>query len=107
MGLRKVFEEAMPDVFNTAGEDAVFIPQGGIPIPCKMFIDFDVALQPEGIQSETWDRGITIELLLSEVKYEPKRGDKIIYVDKGKTYSLVTPLENDNISIIMVAKEEQ
>ncbi len=97
----------MPDIFDTAGEDAVFTPQDGSPVECKMFIDFDVALQPVGVQSETWEKGITIELLLSAIGQEPKRGDKVLYVDKGKTYTLITPLENDNLSVVMVAKEDE
>jgi len=105
MGLRKIFEESLGDVFDTAGEDAVYIPQDGTPLTCKMFIDYDVVMQPAGLQSETWEKGTTIELLLSQIGQIPARGDIVTYTDKGKSYTLLAPVENDGLSIVMMAKE--
>ena len=88
MGLRAVFAAAFPGIFTAAGEAAVFTPSVGAPVPCFVFIDFDVELQPSGMEAQVWERGTTIEALLSVILKEPDRGetftvDSVIYTVKS------------------------
>jgi hypothetical protein len=97
MGLRDVFAEALPDMFNSAGEAAVFTPEVGDPIDCMVFIDFNVMLQPSGVEVQVWQRGTTIEALLSEIGREPNRGET--FTVDSVDYTVQAILENDGLTV--------
>lgn len=101
MGLRAIFAEALPDIFTEAGEDAVFTPSAGAAIPCHVFIDFNVQLQPAGVEVQVWQQGTTIEALLSEIGHEPNRGE-IFILDipvADTVYTVQAILENDGLTV--------
>ena len=101
MGLRAVFAAALPGIFDATGEDAVFTPATGDPIPCKVFIDFNVMLQPSGVEVQVWQQGTTIEALLSVLGREPNRGETFtldIPAD-DTTYTVQAILENDGLTV--------
>ncbi|MEI7635889.1 MAG: hypothetical protein WCJ37_01175 [Syntrophus sp. (in: bacteria)] len=105
MGLRAVFAAAMPGMFTAAGEDAVFTPATGAPIDCKIFIDFNVDLQPAGMNSQVWQQGTTIEASLSTetgigIGREPDRGETFTY--DGVVYTVQAILANDGLTVKMV-----
>jgi hypothetical protein len=102
MGLRAVFAEALPGIFKAAGEEAIFTPATGDPIDCHVFIDFNVMLQPAGVETQIWERGTTIEALLSEIGREPNRGESFEVDDVE--YSVQAILENDGLTVKMVVK---
>lgn len=97
MGLRAVFAAALPDVFTEAGEDAVFTPAGGVPVDCHVFIDFNVMLQPAGVEVQVWQQGTTIEALLSEIGREPNRGET--FTVDSVAYAVQAILENDGLTV--------
>jgi hypothetical protein len=106
MGLRAVFAAALPDIFDAAGEDAVFTPAEGASIPCKVFIEFNVMLQPAGVDVQVWQRGTTIEALLSEtpnlgIGREPNRGETFtLDIPSNDTvYTVQAILENDGLTV--------
>ncbi len=100
MGLRAVFADALPDMFDAAGEDAVFTPEAGAAIPCKVFPEFNVQLQPAGADAQVWQRGTTIEALLSVLGREPNRGET--FTMDGIVYTVQAPLENDGLTVKVV-----
>ena len=109
MSLRTDIAASLPDLF-AEGEPAVFTPAAGEAVPCMVFIDFDVALQPAGIESQIWQRGTTIEALLSEIGRVPNRGEMItVYPDAasrsagtdGTEYTVQAILENDGLTVKM------
>ena len=102
MGIRQVMQESLPDIFDAMGEDAVFIVAGGTPINCKAFIDFGVALEPEGFEGMAVQRGIIIEALLSVLEAEPKRGDNFVIDDI--TYEVGRVLANDGFTVKLAVK---
>lgn len=111
MGLRNIFRAALPDIFNAAGEEATFTPAGGSVIPCKIFIEFNVQFQPGG-DSQTWEQGVSIEALLSEIGRTPTRGDVFTYpVDElnqptelSVVYAFKAPISNDGLTVkVLVA----
>lgn len=97
MGLRAVFADALPGIFDAAGEDAVFTPTTGAPIPCKVFIDFSVMLQPSGVEAQAWERGTTIEALLSVIGREPNRGET--FTVDSIVYTVKAILEDDGLTV--------
>jgi hypothetical protein len=97
MGLRAVFAAALPGIFDAAGEDAVFTPATGDPIPCKVFIDFNVMLQPAGTEAQVWELGTKIEALLSVIGREPNRGETFT-VDLV-VYTVKAILEDDGLTV--------
>jgi hypothetical protein len=97
MGIRAVFAAADAIFMPLIGEDAVFTPAAGAAIPCKIFIDFSVLLQPAGVEAHIWERGTTIEALLSEIGREPKRGETFEY--DSVVYTVKSILENDGLTV--------
>ena len=104
MGLRGVFAAALPGIFEAAGEDAVFTPATGDPVSCQVFIDFSVMLQPAGVEAQVWERGTTIEALLSVIGREPNRGETFTLdiPAAGTIYTVQAPLENDGLTVKVV-----
>jgi hypothetical protein len=100
MGLRAVFSDALPGIFEAAGEDALFAPAAGNAIPCHVFIDFNVKLQPGGTTGQIVIRGTTIEALLSEIGREPNRNET--FTLDGVVYTVKSPLENDGLTVKVV-----
>lgn len=101
MGLRATFAAALPGIFDVAAEDAIFTPAAGAAIDCKVFIDFDVDLQPAGMEAQVWQRGTTIEALLSEIGREPDRGETFTLdiPSAGTVYTVQAILQNDGLTI--------
>lgn len=106
MGIRSIFAEAIPNIFDAAGEDATYTPVAGDPVACKIFIDFDVNLQPAGMDAQVWQQGTTIEVSLSTEDgigiglQEPNRGDVFTY--DGTDYTVQAILANDGLTCKMV-----
>jgi hypothetical protein len=103
MGFRADFAEPWPEVFSDEGEDAVFTPAVGGPIPCKIFIDFDVLLQPMGVESQVYERGTTITALMMAdadigigAGRVPVRGETFTW--NGTIYTVRQVLENDGLT---------
>jgi len=97
MSLREDIQSALPDIF-AEGEEAVFTPAQGEQIPCMVFIDFNVQLQPAGVEAEVWERGTVIEALLSELARAPVRGETFTLAG-GIVYTVQAILENDGLTV--------
>ena len=103
MGLRGVFAAALPGIFTAAGETAVFTPATGSAIPCYVFINFNVELQPSGMEVQVWERGTVIEALLIDagegaaIGREPARGET--FTVDGTVYTVKAILENDGLTV--------
>ena len=100
MGLRAELREALPDMFNAAGEDAIYAAVGGPAIACKIFIEFNVLLQPAGTDTQVWEQGTTIEALLSEIGAEPTRGAVFTYDETA--YVVRQVAKNDGLTVTVV-----
>lgn len=100
MGLRSDMQEAISDGFADMGEDATFIPATGSVVVCKVLIDFNVLLQPSGMDAQVWERGTKIEALLADLGREPNRGE--IFTVDGIAYTVQGIIENDGITVKMV-----
>ncbi|MBN1664840.1 MAG: hypothetical protein JW943_14665 [Deltaproteobacteria bacterium] len=98
MGLRAIMDEAVLQLFEEKeqGEDAVFHPAEGDPIPCKVFIDFDVRLQPAGIEAQVWETGTVIEAPLSMLGRKPVRGETFTY--DSTTYTVKRIADDDRFT---------
>ncbi len=89
-----------PAIFNALGDVSTFTPSGGSAVSCTVVITFNVMLQPTGVEAQVWQRGTTIEALLSEITNEPNRGD--VFVVRGVSYTVQAVLENDGVSVRVV-----
>lgn len=97
MGLRAVFAAALPKMMEAMGEAASFGPETGDAIPCVVFINHNVLLQPGSAEAQVWERGTTIEALLSEIGDEPERGET--FTVDGILYTVQAILENDGLTV--------
>jgi len=89
-----------PAIISALGDASTFTPAGGSAVSCKAIITFDVMLQPTGVEAQVWQRGTTIDALLSEITNEPNRGD--VFVVRGVSYTVQAVLENDGVSVRVV-----
>jgi hypothetical protein len=69
----------------------------GDSVECKIFIDFDVMLQPAGVETQVWQQGTTIEALLSVLGKEPDRGETFVYDET--TYTVQAVIANDGLTV--------
>jgi hypothetical protein len=102
MGHRDVFTAADAVFMPIMGEAAIYTPSGGAAVACYVFIDFNVMLQPSGVDAQVWEQGTTIKALLSDITNEPNRGD--VFVVDGVTYTVQAILENDGLAVKVVVK---
>ena len=98
------FTKAMADIFNTPyiGDDALYIPASGAAIPCRVLVERNVLLQPNSMNAQVTERGITIEAQLSEILTEPKSGDMFIINpddDRAESFTVESIDENDGITV--------
>jgi len=98
MGIRSDIETGLAFFLAAKGESAIFTPATGDPIPCMVFIDFNVMLQPAGVEAQMWERGTTIEALISEIGREPTRGETFT-LDGGIVYTVRAILESDGLTV--------
>ena len=96
MSIGTIFKEKLPKLY-AKGEEAVFTPFAGDPDSFNVFIEFNVMLQPSGIEVQVWDRGTTIEMLFSDIGREPLKGE--VFTVDGVDYTVKAILENDGFEI--------
>lgn len=96
-----IFTQAAADMFNSPiGEDATFTPAGGAAVPCRVFVNRDVLLQPDGMNAQVVGRGTTIEAILSVIGGEPNRGD--VFTVGAETFTVQSIERNDGIIVEMI-----
>ena len=110
MGLRGELQEALPGMFDAA-EDASFTPAAGASVPCKVFIDFNVSLEPAGFEGMTQQTGTVIEALLNgneaspdgiAISRPPVRDETFTLA--GIIYTVARILTNDGFTVKMAVK---
>lgn len=99
MGLRTIFAEILPEMFEQIGEDATYKPSGGTSIDCKIFINFESSDMPLGLDGQFTGQTVSIEALLSDDAgigigtSVPGKGDEFTY--NGTTYTVKREISND------------
>ncbi len=97
-----IFTQAMSDIFATpAGCDASYHPaDGSAAIPCRVILNRSVLMQPSGLDAQAWERGNTIEAILSDIGGEPARG--ATFTIGTETFTVKTIDQNDGITVTMI-----
>lgn len=101
MSLRTDLAAALPDLFDAA-DDALFTPASGPAVACKVFVEFDVLLQPGGMDAQIVGTGTTIEALPTDdagigIGRAPVRGET--FTLDGVVYTVQTILEDDGLTV--------
>lgn len=97
----EVFSNALRDIFATAlACDATFTPQGGSSVGCSVIVNRGVLLQPSGMDTQVFERGTTIEAMLSEIGAEPNRGD--VFVIGAETFAVQSIDSNDGVTVTAI-----
>lgn len=93
-----IFTQAAADIFNSpVGEDAVYTPAGGTAVPCRIVVNRDVLLQPDGMNAQVIGRGTTIESILEDLGQEPNRGD--VFTVGAETFTVGSIERNDGVTV--------
>ncbi len=105
MGIDEYMAAGLRDLF-AQGKSAVYSPLAGNPVNCKVLVNRNVLLQPAGMEAQAWQRGTTIEALLSDDEEigigmaEPSRDDA--FVVDGETFSVRVVQENNGYFVTLV-----
>jgi len=102
MTIRSEMQSALPDMFQSMGETALFTPTVGEAIPCHVFIDFGMDAEPDGFTAQIGQPATTIEALLSELNGTiPQKGDQFTIAegDAAGTYKVQRILNNDRFTV--------
>lgn len=96
-----IFGRAMRDIFTSQiGVDATFHSAAGSVIPCRVIINRSVIMQPQGMEAQVYERGITIEVIVADVGAVPRRGEQFIV--GAETFTVQALDSNDGIVATMV-----
>lgn len=89
-------------VMEKRGVSAIFSPLSGVPVSCKVRLDFDAELRPENLDIGVVEVGTTIQALYADVG-EPAHGSTFLV--GGTTYRVARIDSNDRIFITVVVNE--
>lgn len=94
-----VFAAALADIFDSEiGSDAVFKPASGPDVPdCRIIINRDILMQPESMTAQVYERGISIEALISEIGRAPVRGEQ--FAVGVETFTVQSLVRNDGLTV--------
>jgi hypothetical protein len=93
MSEESTFDQAVEDIFEILGEDAVFNPSSGPPVEdCKVILDKDTSQEPGGYDAQVFVVVRTLEYRLAEVGKEADPGET--FVVGGKTWTVEGPFED-------------
>ncbi|MBI9092910.1 MAG: hypothetical protein JEZ12_27150 [Desulfobacterium sp.] len=90
-------------IHRSLGRDAVYNPVDDLPIPCRVIVEHDALLQPDGADFEISEVGTTLEVLFADVG-TPKRGSTF---EVGEAvYRVERIQDNDRIFVKVVVNED-
>jgi hypothetical protein len=96
-----VLNNALIDIFGSAlGEDGTYNPAGGTPVSCRLIVNRNVLMQPDGMTAMIYEKGTTIEAMLSVIGQEPNRGDT--FTVGATTYTVQSIEQNDGYTVTAV-----
>lgn len=99
-----MFAKMGKSIHRALGEKAVFNDVLSNPVDCRIIVEHDVALRPDGADYEIIEAGITIDALYEEVG-SPKIGTTF---ETGSTkYTVKRIEENDRVFVKMVVVEDE
>lgn len=101
MGAKEIFEQAVADILDVLGEDAVFTPAAGDPVSLKVDLDRETAFQP-GADMTVWESGATIEYVLSDIGREADAGET--FAIGAETFTVAAVVENDGFTVKVAVK---
>lgn len=93
-----IFKQAAIDILNSpVGEAATYNPAGGTAVSCRVIVNRDILLQPDGITAQAAAPGTSIEAALAVIGQEPNRGDT--FTVGSETFTVQAIARNDGIIV--------
>ncbi len=103
MAIEDVLNQAGADILNIVGQDAVYQPAVGGAVDAKVELRKGVALQPEDFGGQVWQKGITIEALLSVLGQEPAKGETFTIGSDVYTVRAVEETDGRFVKLVVTA----
>lgn len=98
-----VLRKAGEDILKMTGTDAVYKPNDGPEIPCRIHISHDLGRQPSGYSGQVYGPGITIKALFNVLGKDPEQGETF---EVGETiYRVEDTPENNRIFVMCTVRE--
>lgn len=96
-----VLNNALTDIFGSAlGEDATYTPLVGTAKACRVIVNRNVLMQPDGMTAMVYEKGTTVEAMLSVIGGEPNRGDT--FTVGTDTWTVQSIEQNDGYTVTAV-----
>lgn len=104
MTYRATLQKAGEDILNmTTDTDAIYTPNDGPEISCRVRVGHNLDLQPSGYGGQVYGPGITIKALFHILGKEPERGEAFAVGET--TYQVEDTRENNGIFIVCSVRE--
>lgn len=95
-------EQVAADIFYHLGDDAVFYPTDGDPVPCKVNVEMESHNEPDGYTMQAKGEQITVEGLrhilgkIPVARTPNREGEKFIMDDTDIVYEVQAIIESDD-----------
>lgn len=103
MSIEDLFDQAIEDIFDHAGVDAIFIPAADDPVACKVLLNEETREQPDGYNAVVYARYKTLEVQYADLGREPNRGE--YFTVSAKAYTVQSIDSNDGRCVVVVVTE--
>ena len=101
MSFEDVQDQAGADILDVMGVDAVYQPSVVDPVSVKLFKVSGVDLQPADFDVQVWEKGITLEGLVSVFGKEPDKGETITIGSDVFTVKAVSETDGRFVKVIV------
>ena len=93
MSEEAAFDEMGEVLFDQLGVDATFTPAAGDPVSLKILFKTELAMQPTGYETRSWQGERSIEYILGDIGREANRGE--VFTVDGTDYTVQAVTAND------------
>jgi hypothetical protein len=98
-----ILRKAGEDILKMAGADAVYTPNDGPDVPCRVHIDHDLDRQPSGYSGQIYGSGIMLKTLLHILGKRPERGETFTVGET--TYHVDDTHKSNGIFVVCTVRE--
>jgi hypothetical protein len=103
MSHQAILRKAGEDILNTAGADAVYTPNDGPEVPCRVHVLNDMDRQPSGYGGQIYGPGIALKALSHVLGKRPERGETFAVGEM--TYQVEDTRESNGIFVVCSVRE--
>lgn len=103
MSHQTILRKAGEDILNASGVDAIYTPNIGPEVACKVHISRDLDRQPSGYSGQIYGPGLRLKALLHILGKCPERGET--FTTAETVYQVDDTAENNGVFVVCTVRE--